>query len=293
MPLSVDVTSCGAYNWNFNGQTYTQSGTYSGVNTCGDTLTLNLTVNTIPPTAASQTFLPGQTVADLVGTGTNLQWYAVSSGGTALASTTALATGTYYVSQTLNSCESSRTPFMVTVLAAPTASAQTFCSGATVADLVATGTDLQWYETETAGTALVSTAVLASGTYYVSQTLNNTESSRTSVVVTITPSTTNTTSATACASYTWANNGQTYTASGTYTGTTTNCVTEQLVLTIATPPAQPVIACYETANFNTTTCSWDITGTQPAEPTTELACYQTRAFDTGSCSWVTSGTQPA
>jgi uncharacterized protein YprB with RNaseH-like and TPR domain len=52
---------------------------------------------------------------------------------------------------------------------APTASAQTFCSGATVANLVATGTDLQWYDVETAGTALASTTVLATGTYYVSQ----------------------------------------------------------------------------------------------------------------------------
>jgi hypothetical protein len=38
-------------------------------------------------------------------------------------------------------------------------------------------------------------------------------------------------------SYTWVNNGQTYTTSGTYTGTTTNCVTEVLVLTISTLPA--------------------------------------------------------
>jgi hypothetical protein len=40
----------------------------------------------------------------------------------------------------------------------------------------------------------------------------------------------NTTTATACDSYTW--NGQTYSASGVYTGTTTNCVTESLDLTI-------------------------------------------------------------
>lgn len=46
-----------------------------------------------------------------------------------------------------------------------------------------------------------------------------------------TPST-HTTTVVNCDSYTWANNGQTYTTSGTYTGTTTNCVTEQLVLTI-------------------------------------------------------------
>ena len=40
----------------------------------------------------------------------------------------------------------------------------------------------------------------------------------------------NTTTAAACNNYTW--NGQTYTQSGVYTGTTTNCVTESLNLTI-------------------------------------------------------------
>ena len=41
---------------------------------------------------------------------------------------------------------------------------------------------------------------------------------------------TNTTTATACETYTW--NGTTYTATGVYTGTTTNCVTQALNLTI-------------------------------------------------------------
>lgn len=68
---------------------------------------------------------------------------------------------------------------------APTASAQTFCSGATVADLVATGTDLKWYTAETGGTALTSTTELSSATYYVSQTVDGTESDRTSVSVTV------------------------------------------------------------------------------------------------------------
>ena len=43
---------------------------------------------------------------------------------------------------------------------------------------------------------------------------------------------TNTTSQTACDSYTW--NGTTYASSGVYTGTTTNCVTQSLNLTINT-----------------------------------------------------------
>jgi hypothetical protein len=68
---------------------------------------------------------------------------------------------------------------------APSASAQTFCSGATVADLIATGTNLKWYTASTGGSFLATSATLTSGTYYVSQTLNSIESTRTSVLVTV------------------------------------------------------------------------------------------------------------
>jgi hypothetical protein len=54
----------------------------------------------------------------------------------------------------------------------------------------------------------------------------------TTLNLTITPNSTNTTTASAVATYTWANNGQTYTTSGVYTGTTANCVTQVLNLTI-------------------------------------------------------------
>jgi gliding motility-associated-like protein len=63
--------------------------------------------------------------------------------------------------------------------------------------------------------------------------------------LTITPSTTNTTPISACGTYNWANNGQTYTASGIYSGTTENCVTEILDLTItpSTTNTTPTSAC--------------------------------------------------
>ena len=98
---------------------------------------------------------------------------------------------------------------------------------------------------------------------------------------------TNTTSQTACNSYIW--NGQAYTQSGVYTGTTTNCVTESLNLTITPTPTQPTLACYQTAAFNTSTCTWDVSGEQAVQPT--LACYETATFNTSTCSWVISGPQ--
>ena len=69
---------------------------------------------------------------------------------------------------------------------APIANAQTLTTGSTVANLVATGSNLQWYTAATGGTALATSTVLATGTYYVSQTVGGVESTRTSVAVTIT-----------------------------------------------------------------------------------------------------------
>jgi len=151
--------------------------------------TVSITVNTTAaPTATSQTFNNSATVANLIATGTSLQWYTVASGGTALAPTTTLVSGNYYVSQIVNTCESPRTLVAVNINVAPTAptaSSQTFCNSATVANLVATGTSLKWYAVATGGTALASTTALSTGNYFVSQTVNTVESPRTTVLVTL------------------------------------------------------------------------------------------------------------
>ncbi|MET3730829.1 T9SS type A sorting domain-containing protein [Moheibacter stercoris] len=68
---------------------------------------------------------------------------------------------------------------------APTAEAQEFCAGATVADLVAEGIEIKWYATADATEALEGTVELVSGTYYVSQTIGDCESDRVAVEVTI------------------------------------------------------------------------------------------------------------
>jgi hypothetical protein len=56
-------------------------------------------------------------------------------------------------------------------------------------------------------------------------------------------------------------------------------------------PEQPATACYETATWNASTCQWDITGTQPAEPT-GLECWETASFNSVSCEWDVTGEQP-
>jgi hypothetical protein len=55
-----------------------------------------------------------------------------------------------------------------------------------------------------------------------------------------------------------------------------------------TQPSQPSIACYETATFNDSTCQWDVTGTQPSAPT-GLACYETATFNDTTCQWDVTG----
>ena len=105
----------------------------------------------------------------------------------------------------------------------------------------------------------------------------------------------------------------------TFTPSPSECaLPTDLTITVNQVPLQPVIACYETATFNTSTCSWEITGTQPVQPpivncwdnyvfnTTTcvwentgsqpvqptLACYETATFNPSTCSWEITGTQP-
>jgi hypothetical protein len=66
---------------------------------------------TAPPTVEKRQVFnstPIPTVANLLPSGANIKWYASATGGTALASTTALTYADYYVTQTVNGTESER-----------------------------------------------------------------------------------------------------------------------------------------------------------------------------------------
>ncbi|WP_374465751.1 alpha-amylase family glycosyl hydrolase [Chryseobacterium sp.] len=100
------------------------AGTYSVcVSTVGNNdekcynLVISKEIISEPTGSSSQTFLPGSVIGDLVATGSNIKWYAASSGGSALASTNLLVSGnTYYASQTVNGCESAvRLAVIVTI----------------------------------------------------------------------------------------------------------------------------------------------------------------------------------
>ena len=147
----------------------------------------------------------------------------------------------------------------------------TFCDGATVADLSATGTNLQWYDVATGGTVLTNSTLLVMGSYFVSQTINGCESSRTELPVTINPTVTPTftTVAPICggaplaALPTTSNNGitgtwspaidNTMTTTYTFTADPGQCVTATVVtLTIDVTPA-PVTTAYSVCQGGTVT----------------------------------------
>jgi hypothetical protein len=97
-------------------------------------------------------------------------------------------------------------------------SVQSFCSGATVANLAATGSNIHWYDSESGGAPLAGETLLSDGTsYYATRTAGDCESSsRLRMTATVNhPS--STTTVEECDSFTW--NNQHYTESGIYTFT--------------------------------------------------------------------------
>ena len=59
-----------------------------------------------------------------------------------------------------------------------------------------------------------------------------------------------------------------------------------------TQPDKPAkVNCWDVFEFNTTTCEWDNTGTQPDEPA-KVNCWDVFEFNTTTCEWDNTGTQP-
>ena len=137
----------------------------------GVTMTVN---NTSAPAAAAQTFcsVNAPTVANLTATGTAIQWYSAATSGTALASTTPLATGIYFASQTVSGCESTTRTSVSVSVSTPiagtiTASATSICTGSSSL-LTLTGNDgtIQWQVSTTSSTTGFTNIVGATSNTY-------------------------------------------------------------------------------------------------------------------------------
>jgi hypothetical protein len=192
------------------------------------------------------------------------------------------------------------------------------------------GATIKWYATEQSSAVLNTTSIFSTPsvtqttTYYAQATKSGCTSDRIPVVVTVNqiPTVASVTNGSVCGSgdvtlsaisssgsiqwYSEATDGallgtgQTFTASAISFNTTVyaqaldnGCSSERSAVTasIITKPQQPTIACYQSANFNSATCSWDITGTQPTQPTI-VNCWDNFIFNTSTCVWDNTGVQP-
>ena len=144
--------------------------------------------NTVPTGSANQSFCKASNpiVGDLVATGVTIVWYDSPTGGTAYSNSAPLANGfTYYAdNEDGGGCSPTRLAVTVSIYGYPPSNVDVFvgkCIGSnpTVADLNATGTNIEWYDAQTGGNLLPSTTPLTnSTTYWVQQTENGCTSDR-------------------------------------------------------------------------------------------------------------------
>ena len=127
--------------------------------------------------------------------GGTLNWYGTNAtdGMASSVAPTPNSNATYYVSQTVNGCESARAGIVVAFINPPATPIATapgpYCEGVSVPALTATGQGLRWYGTNaTGGTSsnsatVPSTTLIGTTNYYVSQTVNGCEGPRTAIPV--------------------------------------------------------------------------------------------------------------
>jgi hypothetical protein len=164
---------------------------------------ITVTVHKTPAPGVSadvKEYCLNETATALTATGTALKWYSSTTGTTTVSPIPVTSTAgnqIFYVSQTLNGCESERARVDVKVKprpAAPTVTALApVCKDATVASSVLLAavtpkTSLLWYTSATGetGTATVPTVVTAASgpqSYFVTQTINDCESPKSQPLV--------------------------------------------------------------------------------------------------------------
>ncbi|URC11141.1 gliding motility-associated C-terminal domain-containing protein [Flavobacterium sp. B183] len=165
------------------------SGTYYAVikdpvSGCESAERLAVTISVTDPgtptlvTAGTQNFclVNAPTFASVQFNQANIVWYTALTGGTVIAATTALTSGTYYavIKDPVTNCESAVRLAVTINVANPgtptlvTAGTQTFCTvnAPTFASVQFNQANIVWYTALTGGTVIPSTTALTSGTYY-------------------------------------------------------------------------------------------------------------------------------
>ena len=161
-----------------------------------------ITINALPSSpsvSGNITYCQNDAAIPLSATGSSLRWYNAQTDGvflgTSATPSTASAGGVpYFVSQTVNNCESSRTRIDVNTTPRPLPptvnSPVNYLQGQTPVPLVANGSNLRWFDTATGGvsngsTPTPSTANPSTVSYWVSQTVSGCESGRTKIDVVV------------------------------------------------------------------------------------------------------------
>lgn len=144
------------------------------------------------PIALLVNYCENAIAAPLTATGSNLLWYTAPAGGTAsnnapVPDTSVPGTAIFYVSQTVNGCESQRVQIVVTITPVPATPLIIpeiyYCQNSVTLPLTAIGSNLVWY-TDPAGGAGSTEAPVPQSTvpgttiWYVSQVVNGCESGR-------------------------------------------------------------------------------------------------------------------
>jgi gliding motility-associated-like protein len=136
--------------------------------------------NPTPTGTSPQTFCKtdNSTVADLVASGGTIVWYDAATGGTQYDPSNPLFDGTTYYADDIsnNNCSINRLAVLVSIVGDVPTNVDVYvgkCASQnpTIADLNATGTNIEWFDAQTGGSLLDSTTPLADGqTYWVQQT---------------------------------------------------------------------------------------------------------------------------
>jgi hypothetical protein len=279
------ATACDSYFWSQNGQTYTQSGTYTATGTtpagCPDVHTLiltinNSTVNTQTETACdSYTWSVNNMMYTQSGTytasGTNAAGcpstdiLVLTINNSITTNETASACGSYTWNQnnmtytqsgtytavgtTAAGCQDLHILNLTINVAAPVTISSSNglnldCNNPST-DLSAGGGSTVWTQNGgffgTADPILVTNFTNGPVTYGVTVTDGNGCTATSAIVINMSQPTSNTTTASACDTYTWSVNGATYAQSGTYTSVN-GCHTEILDLTITPSTSNTTVA---------------------------------------------------
>jgi hypothetical protein len=287
------VSTCVSYEW--NGTNYTTSGakTWVGINAagCDSTATLNLTIKV--PTASTSTasacvsYEWNGTIYTTSGAKT---WVGTNAAG---CDSTATLNLTIKVPTTSTTTASSCVSYAWNGITYTTSGTYTWVgTNAAGCDSTATLNLTIKEPTTSTTTASVCVSYAWNGTTYTTSGpktwvgINAAGCDSTATLnLTIKVPTTSTASVTACGSYTW--NNTNYTTSGPKTWVGTNAAgcdsTATLVLTITPIPAQPTgLACWETATLNTSTCSWVVSGSEPAQPVLTVKVFLDGYYKTAS-----------